>query len=307
VLSADALWVYAPMAKKRGMREATHVGSMFAARTGAWRRAARALRGSGWWYFSLLPLISLVGDPHGEGDVVRLVGSVVVAGLCLAYAYGFNGITDRGMDRDEAKNSLAGLVEVPREAAVLVTACALAALGISATLTPVALIGTGMSLVAATLYSAQPRLKALPVVGTLVNGLIFAPLPFLASIGPPSTGMSFLAYCFYVLVTQNQILHEISDSQEDATAGVRTTGMVVGPSGVRVIAVVLGPLAAVLLWRLHATASVALVVAELGLCGGATMVALGDAQRAGQLRAVHRWYSLASGAVLFALVVRGGI
>jgi 4-hydroxybenzoate polyprenyltransferase len=143
-------------------------------------------------------------------------------------------------------------------------------------------------------------------VGTLVNGLIFAPLPFLASVWPPSAGMLFLTYCFYVLVTQNQILHEISDSQEDATAGVRTTGMVVGPTGVRVIAVILGPLAALLLWRLHATASLALIAAALGLCGGATMVALGDAERAGHLRVAHRWYSLAVGAVLFALVAGGG-
>jgi 4-hydroxybenzoate polyprenyltransferase len=252
-------------------------------------------------------LISLVGGPRGEDVVLRLVGSVVVAGLCLAYAYGFNGITDRGMDLDEAKNSLAGLVDVPREAVLLVAACALVAVGIAAALTPVALVGTGMSLVAATLYSAQPRLKAVPIVGTLVNGLIFAPLPFLASSGPPSAGMMFLAYCFYVLVTQNQILHEISDSQEDATAGVRTTGVVVGPTGVRVIAVILGPLAALLIWRLHATASVvALMACALGLCGGATMVALGDAERAGRLRVAHRWYSLGVGAVLFALIAWGG-
>jgi len=289
------------------MREASHVGSLSAPRTGAWRRAVRALRASDWWYFSLVPLVSLVGDPRGEDDVVvRLVGGVLVAALCLAYAYGFNGITDRGMDRDEVKNALAGLAAVPREAALLVAACALAAVGIAAALTPVALLGTGMSLVAATLYSAQPRLKRLPVVGTLVNVLIFAPLPFLAAVGPPSPGMLFLTYCFCVLVTQNQILHEIADSHEDVTAGVRTTGVVVGATGVRVIAVILGPLAALLLWRMQATASVALLAAALGLCGGATMVALGDAQRARQLRVAHRWYSLAVGGVLFALVAGGG-
>jgi 4-hydroxybenzoate polyprenyltransferase len=289
------------------MREASQVGSLSAPRSGAWRRAARALRGSGWWYFSLLPLISLVADPHGNDDVVlRLVGSVVVAGLCLAYAYGFNGITDRGMDRDEGKNSLAGLVAVPLEAALLVAACALVAVGIAAALTPVALVGTGMSLVASTLYSAQPRLKRLPIVGTLVNGLIFAPLPFLAGVGPPSPAMLFLASCFYVLVTQNQILHELMDSQEDAKAGVRTTGVVVGPSGVRVIAVILGPLAGLLLWRMQLAPSVALLAAAVGLCGGATMVGLGDPQRAARLRRAHRWYSLALGAVLFALVARGG-
>ncbi len=255
----------------------------------------------------MLPLVSLVGDTRREeGDVVRLAGGVLVAALCLAYAYGFNGITDRGMDRNEAKNALAGLVAVPREAALLVAACAIAALAIAAALTPVALLGAGMSLVAATLYSAQPRLKRLPVVGTLVNVLIFVPLPLLTAVGPPSPGMLFLTYCFYVLLTQNQILHEIADSHEDLTAGVRTTGVVVGATGVRVIAVILGPLAALLLWRIQATASVALFAAALGLCGGTTMLALGDAQRARQLRVAHRWYSLAVGGVLFALVARGG-
>ncbi len=86
-------------------------------RAAAWRRAWRALRGSGWWYFCLLPLVSVVGDARGDsGELLRLAGSVVVAGLCLAYAYGFNGITDRAMDRDAAKNSLAGLVEELRDA-----------------------------------------------------------------------------------------------------------------------------------------------------------------------------------------------
>ena len=286
---------------------ASHVGALPLPRTGAWQGAWRALRASGWWYFSLLPLVSLVDDSRGdEGVVVRLVGAVLVAGLCLAYAFGFNGITDRGLDRDEAKNSLAGLIAFPREAALLVAACALLAIGIAMALTPVALLGAVMSLVAATLYSGQPRLKRLPVVGTLVNMLIFAPLPFLAAAGPPSAGMLFLTYCFYVLVTQNQILHEIADRDEDVAAGVRTTGVVIGATGVRLIAVVLGPLAALLLWRLRATTSATSLVAALALCGGATMVALGDVERAGRLRVAHRWYSVAFGGALFALVAWGG-
>ena len=254
------------------------VESLSASRIVAWRRAWRALRGSGWWYFSLLPLTSLVGDAHADGDgVLRLVGSVAVAGLCLAFAYGFNGIIDRGMDRDAGKNSLAGLVEVPREAVALVVGCALVALGIAAMLTPVALLGTGMSLVAGTLYSGG--LKRLPVVGTVVNVLIFVPLPLLAMTGPPTSGMIFLIYCFYVLVTQNQIVHEIADSEEDV--------------------------AAVALWHLEPAASIGLCAAAIGLCGGAAMVAVCDVRRAGRLRVAHRWYSLGVGAVLFALVVGG--
>src|SRR5439155_18694411 len=135
--------------------------------------------------------------------------------------------------------------------------------------TPVALLGSGVSLVAATLYSGG--LKRLPVMGTVVNVLIFVPLPLLAAVGPPSSGMLFLIYCFYVLVTQNQILHEIADSEEDVAAGVRTTGVAIGATGVRLVAVVLGPLAALLLWHLQGTASLALIAATLALCGGATM------------------------------------
>ena len=278
------------------------VESLSASRIGAWRRAWRALRGSGWWYFSLLPLTALVGDPRAGTDVVlRLVGSVAVAGLCLAFAYGFNGIIDRGMDRDAGKNSLAGLVELPREAVALVVGCALVALGIAAMLTPVALLGTGMSLVAGTLYSGG--LKRLPVVGTVVNVLIFVPLPFLAMVDSPTAGMLFLIFCFYVLVTQNQILHEIGDSEEDIAAGVRTTAVAIGATGVRLIAVLLGPLAALVLWRSYPSASPTLIIAAaLGLCGGAAMVALGDESRAGRFRVAHRWYSLAVGAVLFGLV-----
>jgi 4-hydroxybenzoate polyprenyltransferase len=182
-------------------RRENFIGAAISApRIAAWRRAGRALRVSGWWYFAALPLVALVsGEEHA---ILRVLGCVLVAALCLAYAFGLNGITDRGMDLDEAKNSLAGLAGVPREAAVLVAACALGALGIAAALTPVALLGASVSLVAATLYSANLRLKRLPVVGTFVNVLIFAPLPLLALTDRPTQSMQFLTYCFWVLVTQ---------------------------------------------------------------------------------------------------------
>jgi 4-hydroxybenzoate polyprenyltransferase len=177
--------------------------------------------------------------------------------------------------------------------------------GIAAALTPIALLGASVSLAAATLYSAQLRLKRLPVVGTLVNVLIFAPLPLLAVADRPTRSMQFLTYCFWVLVTQNQILHEVSDAREDANAGVRTTGVVVGPIGLRVVAFILGPLAVLPLWWMQ-TGPAALYSAVLGLCAGATMVALCSPSRAKQLRFAQRWLSLAVGTVLFVLLARGG-
>lgn len=272
----------------------------------AWRRAVRALRVRGWWYFAVLPLAAAVSDPVVDDRLaLRLLTAIVIAALCLGYAFGINTIADRGMDRDGDKNSLAGLAGVPREAAVLVGACAAGAIGIAVALSPIALLGATVSLVAGTLYSTHLRLKRLPVVGTVVNVLIFAPLPLLGVAGTPSLHMWFLTYCFCVLVAQNQILHELADAHEDATGGVRTTGVTVGAAGLPVIAVLLGPLAAVPIVRL-APDPLLLLAAAVALCTGALMVAVCDPQRARRLRVIHRWLSLAAGCVLFAGAARGG-
>lgn len=272
----------------------------------AWRRAGRAMRAPHWWYFTPLPLAALAGESRADADLlIRCLGSMSVTALCLAYAYGLNGIADRAMDHNAAKNSLAGLAGVPREAALLVGACAVAALVVAATLSPIALLGTSVSLVAGTLYSSLLRLKRLPGIGTIVNVLIFAPLPLLAVSGRPSPEVMFLTYCFWVLITQNQILHEVSDADEDEAAGVRTTGVVVGPAGVRIMALLFGPLAALILWQFSASATVR-AAAALGVCGGAAILALCNRERARPLRFRHRVYSLAVGATLFALLAAGG-
>jgi 4-hydroxybenzoate polyprenyltransferase len=264
------------------------------------------MRAPHWWYFTPLPLTSLAGPQSIDAALlVRCAGGMIVTALCLAYAYGLNGIADRAMDRNQAKNSLAGISGVPREAALLVALCVIGALAVAAALSPVALRYAAISLVAGTFYSSLLRLKRLPVIGTVVNVFIFAPLPLLAVSGSPPVAVLFLTYCFWVLVTQNQILHEVSDAAEDEAAGVRTTGVVVGLTGVRLLAVMLGPLAIVPLWSLP-VGSVTRLAAAIGLCGGAVMVALCDRDRARQLRFSHRWYSLLVGMTLFALLTWGG-
>ena len=83
------------------------------------------------------------------------------------------------------------------------------------------------------------------------------------------------------------------------------TGVAIGPTGVRLVAVLLGPIAAFVLWHLQPATSVGLIAAAAALCGGAAMVAVCDVPRAGGLRVAHRWYSLGVGEALFALVVGG--
>ena len=80
-------------------------GAIAAPRVADWRRAVRALRAPHWWYFTPLPLVALVGDPAGDEHVaLRFGAAMLAAALCLAYAYGLNGITDRAMDDNQANS-----------------------------------------------------------------------------------------------------------------------------------------------------------------------------------------------------------
>lgn len=270
----------------------------------AWLRAVRGLRATGWWYFAALPLVGVVTESTRlERALARSLLGVPVAACCLAFAYGVNGITDRAMDGDATKNSLAGSLEVPREAPIVVAAAAFAGMLLAFPLGPATLICVACSLLAGMVYSAPPRLKRFPVIGTLTNIAIFAPLPFLARSGPPSPSEWMLGYCFCILLAQSQLLHEVADATEDAIGGVRTTGVVLGNEGMRISAFFLGPLCAVpLLFTDVPFPRAATIFAALTLVVGSAWMLFSTLERAARLRVGHRWCSLACGVTLFLLL-----
>lgn len=231
-------------------------------------------------------------------DLAVCLAAVVVATGCLAFAYGINGVTDRGLDRAVSKNALAGAASVPREVTTLLVASAVVALGVASLLGFAALGLAACSLFAGFVYSAPPRLKRLPFIGTLANVAIFAPLPILATDLAVSRPVSVLEYVFVVLLMQNQLLHELSDVDEDARGGVRTTGAVLGTWGFRGSALVLGPLAAAPL----AMASIPPLSCALGIGGvlaGAGFLAIVRRESAATHRVRHRLCSLGCGMALF--------
>ncbi len=272
------------------------------ARIAAWRTPTLALRARDWWYFAGLPLSALVDETRRvHASVSRILLSLLAAAACLAFAYGLNGITDRALDSDSAKNVLAGASEVSRETVILLAACVLVALAACATL-ELRAWAVAASLLAGGVYSAGPRLKRWPFVGTLTNLAIFVPLPFFTAALPPSAEHALLVATFTLLLGQSQLVHELADAADDARGDVRTTAVVVGHAGRRWLALVLGPLGGAALFFLEARSEAAWL-GFVAVCFGSAFLFVATPTTAARARVRHRWYSLIVGAALFGLIV----
>jgi 4-hydroxybenzoate polyprenyltransferase len=98
-----------------------------------------------------------------------------------------------------------------------------ASLAVLAVFSPAGLAAGAVLAVAATLYSAPPRLKRFPVLGTLWNllvgvpGFFFAARPSLADVP-----LRLLVGLFGVLLLGSQLIHEAQDRSDDALGDVRT-------------------------------------------------------------------------------------
>jgi 4-hydroxybenzoate polyprenyltransferase len=256
----------------------------------SWRRELSCLRVRSWWYFALLPVAGF--DPTKAAAPFETLVGVLSASGCLGFAYGLNSITDAGLDRSSAKNPFAGGVEASWRARLLVAACAGVALVIALLrLGSPALPATLTSLVVAFVYSAPPRLKTVPFVGTVLNAGIFAPLFWLGA--PLGSEMLPTVLLFTGLLIQNQLLHELEDRDEDLAAGVVTTAAILGARWTRGAAIVVGA-AAVL--AIHAVSESAMIA---GACIGLASVAL--TQRRARRR--HRLAAALSGSAFHVITV----
>ena len=252
-----------------------------------------ALRCRQWLHFALLPLAGQLGAGS------RLFGGIAVAALCLAFAYGVNGVSDRATDLDPRKNPLAGLDRYDPSVRLLLALCAAAALGGATVLGRQSLAAAFSSLLAGALYSAGPRVKRFPFVCTLSNVVIFAPLLWLAL--PPDgapRGFALMVASFVTLLVQNQLLHECADATEDARAGVLTTARLLGERTTRRVVIALGAVGALLLAPLSPS-TIGVAIAALGLLA-ATAVALPAGLAASRRRVLHRQLAMLAGAALYA-------
>jgi 4-hydroxybenzoate polyprenyltransferase len=259
-------------------------------------------------HFLVLPLATAdLARPTLRGALA--LGRGVGAAFCaLAFAYLANTVADRGMDRDLDKNPLARASAVAdRRFDLPLAILGAGALALAATGPLLGVAAATLSLAAGWAYSLGPRLKARPVIGTLMNALIFAPLLLLGLDRPaPPPRFMPVAAAFVALLLQNQLLHEAADAVEDREGGVRTTFLTLGGAGAALLAALCGAAAAwitagAIAERHLSSWLLALVAPHLLVFPAALALAGHSPARMAQARVAQRWAAVASGALLVAL------
>jgi 4-hydroxybenzoate polyprenyltransferase len=269
----------------------------------------RLYRVKDWVHFLPLPVAGWVADPAHPG-VLALIGGVLGWGLGLAYASAINQAYDDRVDRLwRAKNPVGGGGAFGRSQAIRLSLTPLcASLAVLAALAPMGFLPGVALLVAATLYSAPPRLKRFPVLGTLWNLLVGVPGFFFA--GRPSVGelpLRPLVGLFAVLLLGSQLIHEAQDRDDDvvgevrtvATEGGRRTALVAASALVLATPVIGWWLAEGVARRAEITAACALFAAAWGALLWARM-RCEDGAELRRLRLGYRYSAVCLGAIVFA-------
>ncbi len=266
-------------------------------------RLYRLYRAPEWLHILPLPLATFDADvPLGTALVAAARGIANAFGI-LAFGFLLNAVSDRYVDRDARKNPLL----LPGHGGYKTSLVMLPAISVAlAAFSPWPVqLATAWCLTLGCVYSIGPRLKAIPVVGTLTDAAGFAPILFLGMAGPSlPVGFGTIAIIFAALLLQNQLIHEAGDREDDQASGLRTTWLTLGPRWTALLAACAGALATT------ATASTDAGVRSAaipGIVGAAFVVAFPlllawdglTPARARRLRVVHRWCALLVGATLY--------
>lgn len=282
------------------------------AASGCWRtsspllalhRLYRLYRAPEWLHILPLPLATFDAGVPLDTALLAAARGVANAFGILAFGFLLNAVSDRYVDRDARKNPLL----VPGHGRYKTSLVVLPAISVAlAAFSPWPVqLATAWCLTLGCVYSIGPRLKAIPVVGTVTDAAGFAPILFLGMAGSAlPVGFVTIAVIFAALLLQNQLIHESGDRDDDEASGLRTTWLTFGPRWTALLAASAGIVATV------ATAST-----DAGLRSGAVPATVGAAfilvfplllawngltpGRARRLRVVHRWCALLVGATLY--------
>jgi hypothetical protein len=265
------------------------------------RPYSRLYRVTDWLHFVPLPAAGWLSRPRGAA---ALVGGVLAWCGALAFASAINQAFDDRLDRD-GKNPVSEAFGRRRAIALSIPPAA-GALALLAWWSPDGLLPAVVMMVAAAIYSAPPRLKRVPVVGTIWNSIIGVPGFFFAG-RPLITELPLrpLAGLFALLLLVSQLLHEAADRDDDA-GHVRTIATEAGRRGALIGALALVLATPIAGWWLAAGAArrPAIVVA-CGLFavfwGGILGTRLRTDDRAvlQRMRLAYRYTALALGCAVF--------
>lgn len=263
-----------------------------------------ALRPRQWLHFAVLPAACFeLATPLASA--LALARGIAITICVLGYGYLLNAISDRGLDLDRRKNPLAGQEAIGAAPLALVAILAALALGLGATSSKLVIVATSVALVSGALYSVGPRLKARPVICTLMNASCFAPLLLVgapgASVGPDRW---LLVAIFIAMLLQNQLLHEAADAPEDRGGGLVTTFVAFGPVPTAWLALVAGAAALGLVAWLVPTLFLAVVALPFASYFPWRLAKDGAVPaRMARVRRLHRLASAITGALLFGVVL----
>ncbi len=258
-----------------------------------------------WAHFLPVPLASFDPAAPRADALLAAARGVASAFAILAFAYLLNAVSDRGMDLDARKNPFIGPVSFEYRYSL---AGLLAASAVLAGLSPwPARIAIAVCMVLACLYSIGPRLKRLPVAGSVTNALGF---PFLLFLGMPAAslpaGFAALAIAFTALLFENQLIHEAADRIEDRAGGIRTSWLTFGSRWTALVVALSGLIAVAAAASVVPAAqwpvAIAGATAVFGLAFPLLLAWRGmDPRQAAQLRLAHRWCAVAFGAFAYAV------
>jgi 4-hydroxybenzoate polyprenyltransferase len=266
------------------------------------RDLLRLYRMRDWLHFLPLPLAAFDVKAPLAGAVLSAARGLASAFALLAFGYLLNSIYDKQLDRDPRKNPL--IVHGAADPRYSLAALLGASLLLAAFAPWPAQLATGLCLVFYVVYSAGPRLKSLPVVGSVLNVGLFTPLLFVGMYDTslPSHFVNVCVVCA-ALVLETQLIHEAADQAEDRAGGVRTTWLTLGPLWTAGLAALSGLTAAVAAAGLVPAAGSTIVAVVVAAIFGLLFPALlawrgGETARAARLRQVHRWCGVLLGAGL---------
>ncbi|TMB50410.1 MAG: hypothetical protein E6J56_21825 [Deltaproteobacteria bacterium] len=254
----------------------------------------------------MLPVPLATFDLYAPRGRAWLAAGRGVASAFVILAFGFllNSVSDRQVDRDGRKNPLiiAGAAGYQYSLAVLlVLSLALAAVS------PVpARLAILSCLVLGVVYSIGPRLKSVPVAGSLTNAAGFTLMLFFGmSSATLPAGFGYVALVYATLLLQNQLMHEAGDQFEDRASGIRTTWLTLGPRWTALMAAFAGLGATIAAAHIVPRAAVVPVVAIASMIFVVAFPLLLSWPRlktreAARLRVIQRWWAVVFGAALYA-------
>lgn len=275
------------------------------------RDCIRLYRVTDWLHFLPLPLAGWCCS--STRSVASLVGGTLAWMLSLAFMSGINQAFDDRLDLATPAKNPVGRRFSRRQALQFALFPALGIFPLLAWLSPRGLVPGLIVFVVATLYSAPPRLKRVPVLGTILNIAIGVPGLFFAGAASLDTGaFRLFVALFALLLLVSQLIHEAEDRSDDRSGGITTIAVLAGTSGALGLAAVLLVSMPLFAWLFsRGLDKRGLVIAGATLFSSAWVFALvsrivrADLTGLRQVRLNYRYAALALGAAVFAAVMSG--